>query len=208
AFKILQRDILNRDPEQIRIKRPRRERKLPIVLSTEEIARMISVTRNLKHRALLALAYSSGLRRDEVRRLKPANIDSQRMRIHVVYGKGKKARYTILSPKALEMLRLYYGIEKPVCYLFETQLQKGKSLAVGTINAIVKNAAKRAGINKKISFHTLRHSFATHMLEKGINIRIIQQFLGHTSIKTTSVYLHIANIDPASFSSPLDDMNI
>ncbi|MCD4679359.1 MAG: site-specific integrase [Bacteroidales bacterium] len=208
AFKIIQLDILGREWEPVRIKRPRREKKLPVVLTTNEVARMISLTTNIKHRALLALAYSSGLRREEIRTLKSGDIDSQGMRIHVVAGKGKKDRYTLLSPKALELLRMYYKVERPVNYLFEASGKKGKSLAPGTISHIAKNAASRAGIKKKISFHTLRHCFATHLLEQGINLRIIQLFMGHSSIKTTSIYLHIANIDPDSITSPLDDMNI
>lgn len=208
AFKIIQLDVLRREWEPVRIKRPRREKKLPVVLTTNEIARMISLTTNIKHRALLSLAYSSGLRREEIRTLKSGNIDSQGMRIHVVSGKGKKDRYTILSPKALELLRMYYKIERPVNYLFEAFGNKGKCLSSGTINLIAKKAASRAGIKKKISFHTLRHCFATHLLEQGINLRIIQLFMGHSSIKTTSIYLHIANINPGSITSPLDDMDI
>lgn len=208
AFKIIQIDVLGREWEPVRIKRPRREKKLPVVLTTNEIARMISLTTNIKHRALLSLAYSSGLRREEIRTLKSGNIDSQGMRIHVVSGKGKKDRYTLLSPKALELLRMYYKIERPVNYLFEAFGNKGKCLSAGTINLIAKKAASRAGIKKKISFHTLRHCFATHLLEQGINLRIIQLFMGHSSIKTTSIYLHIANINPGSITSPLDDMDI
>jgi site-specific recombinase XerD len=208
AFKILQKDVLGREWESIKIKRPRREKKLPVVLSVSEVSKMILLTVNIKHKALLALAYSSGLRRNEIRMIKAADIDSERMLIHVKTAKGKKERYTILSKKALELLRMYYKTERPLSYLFETQLKKGKCYAAGTLNRIVKDAAEKAGIKKKISFHTLRHSFATHLLEKGINLRIIQQYLGHGSIKTTSMYLHIANIDHSQISSPLDDMDI
>ncbi len=208
AFKIMQVDILGRDWESIRVKRPRREKKLPQVLTVDEVARMISITRNLKHKTLLALAYSSGLRRDEIRTIKPGAIDSKGMRIHVFAGKGKKDRFTLLSTKALELLRIYYRLERPVNYLFEVSGKKGKCLAPGTINHIAKNAASKAGIKKKVSFHTLRHCFATHLLEKGINLPLIQQFMGHTSIKTTSIYLHLANFNPGSIISPLDGMNI
>jgi len=166
AYKILQKDVLGLDWEQIRIKRPRREKKLPVALSTEEIARMIARTRNIKHKALLALAYSSGLRRDELRKLKPADIDSELMRIHVAQGKGKMERYTLLSRKALDLLRFYYKIYRPAYFLFEPQQEKGNCLAPETINHIAKQAAEKAGIKKKISFHTLRYSFATHLLEK------------------------------------------
>lgn len=208
AFKILQVDVLGRDWEPLRVKRPRREKKLPVVMTIEEVARMISLTLNPKHKALLALAYSSGLRREETRTLKASDIDSAGMRIHVEKGKGKKDRYTLLSKKALEQLRIYYKIERPTTYLFEPTGKKGKPLGAETINKIAKIAATRAGIKKSISFHTLRHCFATHLLEKGVNLRLIQQFMGHSSIKTTATYLHMANIKPGSVSSPLDDMNI
>ena len=208
AFKIIQQDILKRDWESIKIKRPRRERRLPVVLSVGEVAALINATKNLKHRTMIMLAYSTGMRRNEIRLLKPEHIDSQRMQVRVVHGKGKKDRFTILSPKALELLRFYYQLHKPTTFLFEPTRRKNITLSGTTLNNIVKQAAKRAGIKKDMSFHTLRHSFATHMLENGINIRIIQQFLGHTSIKTTSIYLHIARIDPSMVRSPLDDMDI
>ncbi len=208
AFKIIQQDILKRDWESIKIKRPRRERKLPVVLSVGEVAAMINATKNLKHRTMIMLAYSTGMRRSEVKLIKPEHIDSERMQVLVVHGKGKKDRFTILSPKALELLRFYYQLYKPSSFLFEPSGKTKTHLSDGTLNRIVKLAANRAGIKKNVSFHTLRHSFATHMLENGINIRIIQQFLGHTSIRTTSLYLHIARIDPAMVRSPLDDMDI
>lgn len=208
AFKILQKDVLGREWEAVKIKRPRIEKKLPVVLSMGEIADLIKNTKNLKHRAIIALAYSSGMRRSEIKNIKPCHIDSERMRIHVVNGKGKKDRYTILSEKALELLKIFYRFEKPLTFLFEPWGRKNECLGDTTLNNIVKHAASRAGIKKNISFHTLRHSFATHMLEKGINLRIIQQFMGHTSIKTTSVYLHIARINPNSIVSPLDNMDI
>jgi site-specific recombinase XerD len=208
AFKIMQVDVFGRAWEPVRVKRPRREKKLPVVMTIDEVARMISLTHNLKHRALLALAYSSGLRREETRTLKASDIDSAGMRIHVAKGKGKKDRYTLLSKKALEQLRMYYKIERPGTYLFEPAGKKGKPLGAETINKIVKIAASRAGIKKGISFHTLRHCFATHLLEQGINLRLIQQFMGHSSIKTTAIYLHIANINPGSITSPLDNMDI
>jgi len=208
AFKIVQFDVLGREWEPVKIKRPRREKKLPVVMTTDEISRMISFTANIKHRALLALAYSSGIRREETRMLKASDIDSSGMRIHVVAGKGKKDRYTLLSQKALELLRSYYKIEHPSTYLFEPIGKKGKPMGAETINKIAKIAASRADIKKKISFHTLRHCFATHLLEKGVNLRLIQQFMGHSSIKTTAMYLHIANINPGSITSPLDDMDI
>ncbi len=208
AFKIMQVDVLKQDWEQIRIKRPRRERRLPVVLSLGEVERLIALTRNIKHKAIIMLAYSAGLRRQEIQLIKPSAIDSARMQVHVVQGKGKKDRYTILSPKALEILRLYYKIERPSCYLFESQGRKGKPLADETLNSIVKQLAAKAGIKKRVSFHTLRHCFATHLLEKGVNLKLIQQFMGHVSIKTTSGYLHLVNVNPSSVVSPLDSMNV
>ena len=208
AFKILQVDVLHLEWEQLKVKRPRREKRLPVVLSTEEVERLINATQNIKHKAVLMLAYSSGLRRQEVQLIKPSAIDSSRMQIHVVQGKGKKDRYTILSTKTLELLRLYFKYERPTQFLFEAQGNKGKHLSEGTLNNIIKKGAAKAGIKKKISFHTLRHCFATHLLEKGINLRLIQQFMGHTSLKTTSVYLHLANVNPVDVVSPLDSMDI
>lgn len=208
AFKILQVDVLKRDWQQIRIKRPRREKKLPVVLSIDEVERLIAVTQNIKHKAILMLTYSSGLRRQELQQIKPSAIDSSRMQVHVVQGKGKKDRYTLISVKALETLRVYYKYTRPSNFLFESQYQKGKPLADSTLNSIVKKKALKAGIKKQISFHTLRHCFATHLLEKGVNLRLIQQFMGHTSLKTTSGYLHLVNIDPSSVISPLDSMNV
>ena len=208
AYKILQVDVLKRDWQTITLKRPRREKKLPVVLSVEEVQCMILSTKNLKHRALIMLVYSAGLRRQEAQMIKAADIDSSRMQVRVVQGKGKKDRYTILSTKALEMLRQYYKMERPSKYLFESQGKKGQILSDTTLNNIVKKSAAKAGIRKNISFHTLRHCFATHLLESGVNIRLIQQFMGHTSIKTTTIYLHLANINPASVLSPMDSMNI
>lgn len=208
AFKILQSDLLKRDWQQIKVKRPRKEKKLPVVLSLGEVEKMITVTRNIKHKAIIMLAYSAGLRRQEVQFIKPAAIDSARMQVRVVQGKGKKDRYTILATKTLELLRVYYKYYKPSFFLFESQGKRGQSLSVSTLNKIVKQSAVKAGLNKPVSFHTLRHCFATHLLEKGVNLRLIQQFMGHASLKTTSVYLHLVNVNPACVTSPLDAMNV
>jgi integrase/recombinase XerD len=208
AFKILQTDILGREWETIKIKRPRREKRLPVILSLSEVERMISATMNLKHRALLMLAYSSGLRRQEIQTMKPSDIDSERMRVRVVQAKGRKDRYTILSTKTLEILRLYYKFAKPSNYLFEAQGKKGSCLSGATLHNIVKINAAKAGIKKNISFHTLRHCFATHLLESGIDIRLIQKYMGHSSLRTTAVYLHMSETAPAGIISPMDSMNI
>lgn len=208
AFKILQVDVLGREWEPVKIRRPRKEKKLPVILSLSEVEKLIAVTENIKHRAILALAYSAGLRLHETLFIKPSAIDSERMLVHVIQGKGKKDRNTILSPKALDLLRIYYKIHRPGTFLFEPQGKKGVTLSGRTLNAIVKNIAIKAGINKRVSFHTLRHCFATHLLEQGVNIRMIQEFMGHNSIKTTSLYIHLANFEASGIRSPLDSMDI
>ncbi len=208
VWKILQTDVLKRNIESIKIKRPRREKKLPVVLSQQEVEALIKATRNIKHRALLMLTYSAGLRRQELQFMKPSAIDSEQMRVHVVQGKGKKDRFTLLSPKVLEYLRMYFKIERPKVYLFETQIKKGSPLSEQTLNSIIKNSVRKAGIKKRVSFHTLRHCFATHLLEQGVSLRLIQDFLGHVSIHTTAVYLHLANIKTSGIVSPLDGMDV
>ena len=208
AFKIFYVDVCHRVWEEFHVKRPRKEKTLPIVLSLEEVGRMISVTNNLKHKAILMLTYSAGLRRMEVMQIKPKDIDSQRMQVRVVQGKGKKDRYSILSQKTLDILRQYYKVERPTTFLFEPTGNKGKALSERSMEHIVKKSAKKAGIKKGVSFHTLRHCFATHLLEAGVNLRQIQQFMGHTSFKTTAVYLHVAHIKTNEFTSPLDTINL
>ena len=208
AFKIFVQDVLKQPWKGIIIKRPRREKKLPTVLSVREVESMISNTRNIKHRAMLTLMYSAGLRKMELLQMNPKAIDSQRMVVNVTQGKGRKDRQTILSPKALKLLRTYFKLERPSTYLFEPNGEKGKMISDRTLDYIVKQSAERAGISKDVSAHTLRHSFATHLLEAGVNLRLIQEFLGHTSLKTTSVYLHLTNVNLKSVISPLEGMNV
>lgn len=204
AVKLLQHDILGKSWETIRIRRPRMDKRLPIVLSKEEIKSMIETTRNLKHQTLLALTYSAGLRISEVIGLKPSDIDSDRKQIRVL-GKGNKYRYTLLSENTLEMLRTYWRAYKPVRYLFEGQ-KKGQPFSRTSINKVFKQTCKRAGIKKEATVHSLRHSFATHLLESGVNLKIIQGLLGHSSLRTTSIYLHVTRFDPASIKSPFDEI--
>ena len=203
----MQLDVLKRKWEDIKIKRPRREIKLPIVLSLQEVERLISVASNLKHRAILALTYSSGLRKSEIRFLKISAIDSDRMQVYIRMGKGKKDRYTILSVKTLELLRRYFKADRPRVYLFESSQRKGYPLSASTYHHIVTNNAVKAGITKEIGMHTLRHSFATHLLEAGVNIKLIQQYMGHRSLRTTSCYLHLTNNSRLNVKSPLDDLD-
>lgn len=208
AFKIVQVDVLGNDWEDFKVKRPRRLKKLPVVLSFDEIERLINVNKNLKHKAIIMLAYSSGLRRNELLNLLPQDIDSERMQVRVQQGKGRKDRYTLLSEKTLKILRLYYQDERPRKYLFEPHHRRGQPLSETTLANIVKNKLKIAGIHKAVSFHTLRHTFATHLLEQGVNLRLIQQFMGHTSLKTTAIYLHLSKPNPCSILSPLDLMDV
>jgi len=205
SYKILMVGLLGRDWETIRVPRPRREKKLPAVFSKSEVLKLLEATRNLKHKVILSLAYSSGARLEEVSHLKVKDIDSARMQIKIECGKGKKDRYTLLSQKLLVLLREYWQLYRPKTYLFEGTNRKGP-ISTRTIQHIFKINLKRSKITKNGSFHTLRHSFATHLLEQGINLRIIQELLGHTSIKTTTVYTHLQNYSPSSVTSPLDKL--
>ena len=204
AVKILQKDVLGNEWESIRIKRPRRFKNLPVVLSMEEVKTMIETTRNLKHRAILAVIYSAGLRISEAISLRPSDIDSDRKQIRVL-GKGNKYRYTLLSANTLNMLRIYWRAYKPERYLFEGQ-KPGQPISISTIQVVFKHACKKSGINKPASVHSLRHSFATHLLESGVNLKIIQSLLGHSSLRTTSIYLHVTRFDPSTVKSPFDEI--
>lgn len=204
AVRILQKDVLGKEWESIRIRRPRRIKKLPVVLSKEEVRSMIETTRNLKHRAILAVIYSAGLRISELSSLRPTDIDSDRKQIRVI-GKGNKYRYTLLSDNTLDMLRVYWPAYRPKQYLFEGQ-KKGDPVSRSTIQAVFRKACKKAGIKKEATVHSLRHSFATHLLESGTNLKIIQMLLGHSSLRTTSIYLHVTKFDPASIRSPYDEI--
>jgi site-specific recombinase XerD len=206
ALKILHVEVLKREWNRLDIPRPRREKKLPIILSREEVQKILCAHKNLKHRALLVITYSSGLRVSEARKLKIADIDSPRMLVRIEQAKGQKDRYSVLSPKALELLRIYWNTHKPKHWLFENK--NGQPIAESTAQEIFKNALEKASIKKQASIHTLRHSFATHMLEQGVSLPIIQQMLGHKSLKTTSGYLHVQQYSINTVKSPLDNLSI
>lgn len=172
------------------IERPRKRDRLPTVLSKEEVQQMLEVTDNLKHRCMLMLLYSAGLRRSEVLNLLPTDIDSERMLILVRKAKGGKDRYTLLGKRMLEELRLYFKTYRPQNFLFEGL--RGDAYSETSLGAVVKRAAEKAGIYKKVTAHTLRHSFATHLLEQGTDLRYIQALLGHESTKTTEIYTRVA----------------
>ncbi|PTB92998.1 recombinase [Marivirga lumbricoides] len=184
------------------IERPIKAERLPEILSKEEVLLMINKTFNLKHQCIISLLYSSGLRRGELLNLKIKDIDSKRMTIRVNQGKGKKDRFSILSDKLLLKLRLYYKQYKPQNYLFEGKA--GHSYSGSSVRQIVKTAAKAANINKEVRSHMLRHSFATHLLEAGTDLRYIQLLPGHASTRTTEVYTHVATDAFKAIKNPLD----
>lgn len=193
AWKILQQDIFGRKWESIKIKRPRREKRLPVVLSVSEAQALINAPSNEKHRTLLIFAYATGVRRNELLSITLKDIDRERGVIKIM-GKGKKQREVPLSPSLLNLLESYYRRYRPSVFLFEGYVPR-KPYSAGSMTKIIKNATIKEGIKKNISPHVLRHSFATHMLEKGVNLKRLQLLLGHSSMKTTSVYLHMADID-------------
>lgn len=186
------------------IDRPRKERKLPMVLSEDEVVAMLTATSNLKHKSILCLFYSAGLRRSELLKLKPADIDRGRSMIYVRGGKGKKDRITLLSKVACALLLRYVEIYQPKEYLFEGE--HGGPYSERSVHGIVKRAARQAGINKNVSPHTLRHSFATHLLERGTDLRYIQELLGHESSRTTELYAHVTKRGFEQLVSPLDNL--
>jgi len=185
---------------------PKKPRKLPTVLTQEQIWKIICVPKNLKHRLILMTAYSAGLRAGEVRKLQPGNIDSERMLIKVVDGKGRKDRYTMLSVKLLAELRHYYRKQRPQTYLFPSSFKKrqDKPLSYEAVRCIYEKARKKVGVKSGEGLHTLRHSFATHLLEAGYDIRKIQVLMGHTRLSTTMIYLHVSRETLSKVPSPLD----
>jgi integrase/recombinase XerD len=186
----------------------RTTRKLPQVLTMEEIWKIICSTNNLKHRLILMTTYSGGLRAGETINLKPGNIDSKTMLIKVK-GKGNKERYTLLSKRLLVELRSYYREYRPKTFLFPSSFKEKKDqpLSYETIRMIYEDARKKAGVKKGKGLHTLRHSFATHLLEAGYDIRKIQVLMGHARLTTTTIYLHVSRKTLSKIPSPLDLIN-
>lgn len=183
------------------IPRSKREKQLPTVLSKEEVKKLIEVTTNIKHKTMIQLLYGAGLRVGELVRLKMCDLDFDRERVHVVLAKGNKDRYTLLPQSLIEILQKQAKVKKPTDFLFTNS--KGDHLTEKTVGNIIEQSKIKAKFSKHISPHTMRHSFATHLLEHGTDIRYIQELLGHTKIETTQRYTHVA-IQTASITSPLD----
>lgn len=206
SIKLYFEKVLGRDKGFYPIDRPIKEFKLPKVLTVREIASILNAATNLKHKAMLLMVYGAGLRAGEVIQLKIADIDGEQMRVFVRGGKGKKDRVTILSQKALEVLREYFRKYRPSIYLFEGQT--GGAYSTSSLRRVFAQALIQAGIQKKVTLHSLRHSFATHMLETGVDIRYIQVLLGHSSSRTTEIYTHITHKGWERIKSPLDYLEI
>ncbi len=204
ALRFFYAHVLERPDLVVRITFGRVERHLPVVLSVEELLAFLAAIDNLRDRVLMTLLYSAGLRLGEVCRLRIRDIDSHRMLIHIRQGKGNKDRYVPLSVLALELLREWWQATHPTDLFFPNQKDPSRHLSRTTVQRALKVAARRAGITKTISPRTLRHSFATHLMEQGTSTRVIQVLLGHSSVRTTETYTHVT---PAHARSPLDHIS-
>jgi site-specific recombinase XerD len=207
ALKFYYEQVLGRERLFWQIPRPKKPLLLPKLLNEKELARLFNALTNRKHKAMLFTVYSAGLRVSELAELKISDIDSQRMQILIRKAKGKKDRYVNLSPVLLDILRSYISVYKPRprLYLFESD-QTNTAYPTRTVQQIFSNARQRAGIMKDVGIHSLRHSFATHLLDKGTDIRYIKDLLGHFDIKTTERYLHVSKRQLVNITSPLDDL--
>jgi len=204
ALRFLYKVSLKKDwPFDDVIPAPKKPQRLPVVLSPEEVLQFLGCVGNTKHRAILTTCYGAGLRISEAVRLKPTDIDSQRMVIRVDQGKGQKDRYVMLSPQLLEILRSWWRVNKPRQWLFPSDIP-GRHISKDAVEQACQKARRRSGIRKPITPHSLRHGFAVHLLESGTDVRTIQLLLGHRSLATTARYLRIATSKVCSTSSPLD----
>ena len=206
SIRYLYLKVLLKPPPQSLSIELRKPNQLPIVLSKKNVVKLINATSNLKHKTILLLIYSAGLRLGELLNLKLGDIDSETMKIHIRQSKGKKDRYIMLSENALKLLREYYKLYKPKDYIIEGQ--KGGKYSPKSVQNIFKVALKKAGIKKKATVLTLRHSFATHLLDEGTDIRYIQELLGHRKLETTQIYTHVSSHSINKIKSPADDFII
>lgn len=207
GLRFFYKHTLKRDYVMEKILFPKPKKQLPVVLDLKEVNALFEVTTNLKHKAILMTTYASGLRVSEAARLKVADIDSKRMMVRVREGKGGKDRYSLLSHAALECLRTYWKKYRPKEWLFEGQ-DKSQPISTSSIRYIFNKAKEGAGIKKPATVHTLRHSFATHLIEAGTSLHHVQLLLGHRSPNTTTVYLHVSHVNLAQVASPLDQATL
>ena len=205
AIKLFFMTVRETKIEVDKIHRPKRAKLLPNVLSKEEIKLILNAHSNIKHKMMLSLIYSCGLRCGELLALQPVHIDSQRNIVLLKNAKGQKDRIVPLSPKILDMLRQYYKVCKPTTYLFEGQTA-GMPYDSRSLQLVLKQALQKAGITKPATLHWLRHSYATHLLENGTDLRYIQELLGHSSSKTTEIYTHVSTKSIQQIKSPFDDL--
>jgi integrase/recombinase XerD len=198
----------NRQQRKLNIEliyRPKRAKVLPNVLSKEEVKAILEVHGNIKHRTMLSLIYACGLRRSEILNLKPTDVDSKRGILLIRQAKGKKDRITPLSGKLVELLRQYYIACKPTTWLFEGQIKR-EQYSSESLQSVLKQALRKCGIQKPVTLHWLRHSYATHLLESGTDLRFIQELMGHNSSKTTEIYTHVSTKSLQNIKSPLEDL--
>lgn len=204
AIKFYYEKVLGGERRTFYIERPLKERKLPNIMSGDQIKRLLKVTENLKHKTILGLLYSAGLRNGEIIGLRVTDVLWDRSLIIVKGGKGKKDRTTLLSENMKVVLSRYLDTFKPRYWLFESPI--GRSYSQSSIRKIFKNSLRLAKLPLIYRVHDLRHSFATHMLEKGVNLRIIQELLGHNSSKTTEMYTHVSTVNFEQIKNPLDEL--
>lgn len=205
GLKYFYREMVGDEKLASSIPYPKEEKSLPLILSRKELIRLFDAAPNPKHRVILRLMYGSGLRRSELikLRIKDIETDDGKCRLRINKSKGCKDRYTVLSEKVLDELRAYFRACRPKEYLFNGQ-KKGQPMSRGLLRYILEGTLRRSGIQKEITLHTLRHCFASHALEDGMNIRSLQQLLGHASIESTMVYLHVSDVPLQGTFSPLD----
>jgi integrase/recombinase XerD len=203
ALRFLYRVTLGKDWVVQHIPFPRTPKKLPVVLGLTEVAQFFNSITSIKYRAIFMTAYAAGLRVSEVVQLRVTDIDSQRMVIHVQQGKGRKDRYVMLSEKLLDLLRLYWKVSRPSIWLFPGRSQD-HHVSLSIVQRVCKKAAAASGLAKPVTLRILRHSFATHLLEAGVDVRTIQMLLGHRSLQTTAIYTHVSNEKIRATHSPFD----
>jgi site-specific recombinase XerD len=205
AVKLYYTNKKKRKLEPVAIERPKKPRVLPHVLSKEEVKAILQAHQNIKHRTMLSLIYACGLRRSELLQLRLEDVDAQRGLLRINQAKGAKDRMVPISENILEMLRTYYRAEKPERYLFEGQ-KKGHPYSAKSLENVLHSAVRKAGLSKKPSLHWLCHSYATHLLENGTDLRFIQELLGHKSSKTTEIYTHVSRKSLKNIKSPFDEL--